>query len=440
MPASFRDKGRAGGESPAARGGAAPPAEALPPGWLWAPRPGDRLAPGASRRIAAAPPAAAALVADDLTEGPAGPALRLKPCFDPLLLERIDYAGRAVFFRAAALGPAARAALAAGDRRAALLATDPAAVAHLPWPAAILGPPGPDPAPPAPRAPLGPVAAVIPNRESPALLRAALAALRTEPERPAVVIVDNGSEGAEILALYAELAAGSDVVVERRPAPFNFAAMVNRGAEIARARFGPAALLLLNNDISAPTPGWLRPMAETLAAPRVGIVGAKLLFPEGTIQHAGVIVGHGGVAGHEGKGAAADWPGLCGRMAAPHLREAVTAAAMLVRAETWEALGGFDARAFPVAFNDVDFCLRAAALGWRTALDPRATLVHHEGASRRRPFRLGAFLARQAERTALRLRHGTLGRIDRFESPLRDPAFLGEQRLRNLRREPPIRF
>ncbi len=394
------------------------------------------MAKGAAARIAAAPARAAAVIADDVSEG----ALRLKPCFDPLLLEGLDYAGRAVFFREAALGAKARAAFEAGDIRAALLALPPERVAHLPFPAAFLGPQGAAPPPGAPRAPLGRIAAVIPNRERPELLRAAVAALRGEPERPAIVIVDNGSEGAETRALYDALATEPDVAVERRPAPFNFAAMVNRGVEIARARFDPAAFLLLNNDISAPALGWLAPMAETLAAPKVGVVGAKLLFPDGTIQHAGVIVGHGGVAGHEGKGAAADWPGLCGRMAAPHLREAVTAAAMLVRVEAWEALDGFDARAFPVAFNDVDFCMRAGAAGWRVALDPRAVLTHHEGVSRKGPFRLGRFLAHQAERTALRLRHRTIGRADRFESPWRDLETLGEIVLRTPRREPQIRF
>ncbi|MEX2520995.1 MAG: glycosyltransferase, partial [Paracoccaceae bacterium] len=287
---------------------------------------------------------------------------------------------------------------------------------------------------------LGPIAAVIPNRDSPALIRAAIAALRGEPEPPAIVIVDNGSEDAETLGFYETLEADPRIRVERRAAPFNFAAMVNRGVEIAREAFGPmAAYLLLNNDISTDAPGWLRPMAETLAARQVGIVGAKLLFPDRTIQHAGVIVGHGGVAGHELKGAAEASAGLLGRMAAPHQREAVTAAAMLIRAETWEALGGFDARAFPIAFNDVDFCLRAGAAGWRVALDPRAVLIHHEGVSRGGAFSFRRFFAHRKERANLRSRHHTIGRIDRFESPWRDPEALSPA-FRMLKRLPSARF
>ncbi|MFN3262433.1 MAG: glycosyltransferase family 2 protein [Pikeienuella sp.] len=410
-----------------------------PPGWAHGLRAGDSLAPGASRLLAVAPPEAGAVIADDAAGEDAAP--RFKPCFDPLLLERIDYAGRAVFFRERALGPEGAAALAAGARPASLLSRD-MRVAHLPYPAVILGPGEEGPAPPPPaRPPIGPVAAIVPNRNSPALLRAALAALDGEPEPPALVIVDNGSDDAETLALYAALSRRERTIVERRPAPFNFAAMVNRGAELALSAWPETrALLLLNNDISAPAPGWLRPMEETLAAPGIGIVGSKLLFPDRTIQHAGVIVGHGGVAGHELKGAAENAPGLCGRMAAPHLREAVTAAAMLVRREAWEAASGFDARAFPVAFNDVDFCLRAGAAGWETALDPRAVLIHHEGASRRRAFSLPYFLARQRERAMLRLRHGTLWRRDRFESPWRDLSRLDEFVFKDRSRLPPIRF
>lgn len=415
---------------------------APPAGWVFALGPDGALAPGAGALIEAAPEAAEVLISDDVTQMDGCGALGLKSAFDPLLLERMDYAGRAVFFRAGVLGSAALAALEAGAPPATLI--EPGRrVAHLPYPAAIFAAPAAaPPARPASRAPLGPVAAIIPNRNSPRLIRAALTAILAEDGAPApvAVVIDNGSDDPETLAFYEELRREPRVRVERRPAPFNFAAMVNRGAALAEAEFGEiAAFLLLNNDIEAPKRGWLRPMEETLAAPKVGVVGAKLLFPDRTIQHAGVIVGHGGVAGHDLKGAPESAPGLAGRMAAPHLREAVTAAAMLVRADLWRALGGFDARAFPVAFNDVDFCLRAGAAGWRVALDPRAVLLHHEGVSRRRPLSLSRFLAHRKERAALRSRHMTVGRIDRFESPWRDPENLTPT-FRMLKTLPPIRF
>ncbi|MEO0362744.1 MAG: glycosyltransferase family 2 protein, partial [Pseudomonadota bacterium] len=237
----------------------------------------------------------------------------------------------------------------------------------------------------------------------------------TAPGPAELIVIDNGSTDAETLAFYEALAGDERVRIDMRPAPFNFSAMVNRGAAMAKGE----AILLLNNDVEAIEPKWLALMAETLARPRVGIVGAKLLFPDRTIQHAGVIVGHGGVAGHDMKGMAEDAEDPLGRMAVPHQRSAVTAACMLVRREVWEALGGFDEATFPVAFNDVDFCLRARAAGWRVALDPRAVLIHHEGKSRR-GFSLSGFLRHRRERGALRLRHGTVGMVDPFENPWRD--------------------
>ncbi|WP_246209845.1 glycosyltransferase family 2 protein [Pikeienuella piscinae] len=417
-----------------------PGGSAAPAGWSFALGPDDALAPGAGPLIEGAPDDVDVVIADDLTRGRAD-ALRLKPCHDPLLLERIDYAGRAVFFRASALGAEARSALEGGAAPSGLIRPDHR-VAHLPYPAAILAPTDAAPAPPPLRSALGPVAAIIPNRDSPRLIRAALQAVLDETEEPApvAVVIDNGSTDPETLTLYESIRANPRIRIEMNPAPFNFAAMVNRGAALARAEFSEvAAFLLLNNDIEAPAPDWLRPMAETLAAPGVGVVGAKLLFADRTIQHAGVIVGHGGVAGHDLKSAPEDAPGLCGRMAAPHLREAVTAAAMLIRTEVWDTLGGFDASAFPVAFNDVDFCLRAGAAGWRVALEPRAALIHHEGVSRRRPFSLTRFVKHQRERTMLRFRHHTIGRIDRFESPWRDPERLTPV-FRMLKNLPPMRF
>lgn len=423
-----------------------PQGEAPPRGWRHALGAGAAFAPGAGALIESAPETADVLIADDLIRHGDRAFLRLKPAYEPLLLQSINYAGKSIFFRDSALGPEDRARLEGGAPPVTLIRPGHR-VAHLPYPAAILREAAGEPAPaPAPGTPPGPIAAVVPNRNSPRLIRLALDAIlgETGAPPPVVVIVDNGSDDAETLAFYEKLKGNPRVFVNIRPEPFNFSSMVNRGAALARDRFGEiGAFLLLNNDIESPATGWLARMAETLGAgglgAEVGIVGAKLLFPDRTIQHAGVIVGHGGVAGHELKGAPEDAPGLLGRMRAPHLREAVTAAAMLIRAETWDALGGFDERAFPIAFNDVDFCLRAGAAGWRVALDPRAVLIHHEGVSRRRPFSLRPFLAHQRERAMLRLRHRTIGRVDRFESPWRDPKNLTPT-FRMLKAIPPIRF
>lgn len=409
-----------------------PTGKPAPEGWIFGP---GELAPGTGELISRMD--ADVIIADDLSRSGDDTCLRFKPAYDPLLLERFDYAGGAVFFREAVLDADARSAITSGAAPATFIRPG-MRVGHLPYPAMILPAPVADMPAPTNRTPIGPITAIIPNRNSPDMIPLAVEAVLAE-EETTLIIIDNGSDDRETLAYYDSLATNSRVLVNIHPAPFNFAAMVNRGAALARREFGePAAFLLLNNDIEAPAPGWLRLMAETLAAPEVGIAGAKLLFPDRSIQHAGVIIGHGGVAGHELKGATEDIH-AGGRMGVPHFREAVTAAAMLIRTELWDELGGFDYRAFAVAFNDVDFCLRADAAGWRVALDPRAVLIHHEGVSRRRPFALRRFLAHQRERTMLRLRHHTIGRIDRFESPWRDPENLIPT-FRMLKKLPGVRF
>ncbi|MEO1613645.1 MAG: glycosyltransferase family 2 protein, partial [Pseudomonadota bacterium] len=273
--------------------------------------------------------------------------------------------------------------------------------------------------PRAPSSPLStPVSIVIPNRDSPALIARCLHGVfeMTQAAALDVIVVDNGSEDAETLAVYRRYEERPDFRVLFDPAPFNFSAMVNAG--VAAAKF--ERLLLLNNDIEVVEPHWLSEMNAVLDADHAEIVGGKLLFPDRTIQHAGVIVGHGGVAGHDFKGAPEDADDPLGRMRLPHSRSAVTAAAMLTRKTVWSALSGFDERAFPVAFNDVDFCLRARERGYGVAMAPAAVLIHHEGQSRRRGLSISRFIRHKRERATLRARHGTVGMIDPFENPWRD--------------------
>ena len=277
---------------------------------------------------------------------------------------------------------------------------------------------------------------VIPNRDSPGLIQRALRGLLDETDYPnlTVTVVDNGSEDPRTLSEYAQRESDPRFRADIRAEPFNFAKMVNRGAAAGNAPL----ILLLNNDVEMPSSDWLRRMAAAMADPGIGVVGAKLLFPDLTIQHAGVIVGHGGVAGHDLKAAPRDFDDALGRMSARHCRSAVTAAAMLIRRDLWRDLGGFDGDAFPVAFNDVDFCLRAWAAGARVAMAPDAELIHHEGKSRKKGWSLSRYLRHRRERANLRARHGTLGMVDRFENPWRDHDALipvyrrpaGEPRLR----------
>ncbi|WP_298199280.1 glycosyltransferase family 2 protein [Novosphingobium sp.] len=222
------------------------------------------------------------------------------------------------------------------------------------------------------------VSVIIPTRNRADLLRTCIDGLvRTAYPDLEIIVVDNGSDDAATIAYLGELAARGCTVL-RDPGDFNFSRMNNTAARIARGDM----LLLLNNDIEMRDDTWLSAMVTQALRPEVGAVGARLLYPDGRIQHAGVIVGLGGGAGHAHRLLAPDAPGYFLRHNLPQFVSAVTAACLLVRRACYEAVGGLDERHFPVAFNDVDFCLRLNARGWQSFYEPRATLIHHESVSR----------------------------------------------------------
>ena len=182
--------------------------------------------------------------------------------------------------------------------------------------------------------------------------------------------------------------------------PFNFAAMINRAAEAATG----SVLVLLNNDTEIIEEGWLNELVAQVSRPEVGVVGALLLFSDGTIQHAGVHPGVGGLMGHGHKHLPADHPGYFGRLLVAHGVAAVTGACMAVEAATFERLGGLDEKHLGVAYNDIDLCLKARQAGLRVVFTPHARLTHHESVSRGfdtdpvQQERLGQELASMAER------------------------------------------
>ncbi len=236
------------------------------------------------------------------------------------------------------------------------------------------------------------VTAIIPTRDQASLLTACLDGLSDNTDYPAldIIVADNDSTEAETLALL-QGARARGVTVLPCPGSFNFSAINNRAAAAARGEL----LLFLNNDIAIPNPGWLRAMVR-LIAEDVGAVGAKLLYPDDTLQHGGVVVGMGGVAGHVHLGASGDDPGYFGRLCVTQEVSAVTAACMLVPARHFAAVGGFDAENLAVAFNDVDLCLRLRKAGLRILWTPHAVLHHWESKSRASDFspaRLATFTA-----------------------------------------------
>ncbi|HYF06229.1 MAG TPA: glycosyltransferase family 2 protein [Acetobacteraceae bacterium] len=224
------------------------------------------------------------------------------------------------------------------------------------------------------------VSVVIPTRDRAALLEAAAEGVlnRTDYKTLELLVVDNGSEEAETLALFERLRRDPRVRIIPAPGPFNYSALNNRAAAEARGE----VLLLLNNDIEVMDAGWLHELVAQAMRPEVGAVGAKLLYADGTLQHGGVVTGAGGVAGHYGLGASRADPGSFGALALVRQVSAVTGACLAVRASVYREVGGLDERNLAVAFNDVDFCLRIGERGYRILWTPFAELYHLESVSR----------------------------------------------------------
>jgi GT2 family glycosyltransferase len=182
--------------------------------------------------------------------------------------------------------------------------------------------------------------------------------------------------------------------VLRVPGPFNYADLNNRAVSTARGEI----LALLNNDVEATHEGWLHTMAAQAMRPDIGAVGAKLLFEDGTIQHAGIIMGIGGIAGHAHKYMAAAENGYQSRLQLSHNVCAVTGAALVLRKSVFEQVSGFDSENLAVNYNDVDLCLRIMAAGYRNIFCADAVLIHHESKSRGAPVEPKAYRQWQAER------------------------------------------
>lgn len=223
------------------------------------------------------------------------------------------------------------------------------------------------------------VAIVVPTRDRVALLRQCVDSilLRSTYANYRVVIVDNDSVEAETLHYLGQVSEDPRVQVLAYPKPFNYSAINN----FAVAEAPSEVVALLNNDIEIITPDWLERMVAQAMRPDVGAVGAMLYYPDDTVQHAGVTVGLGGVAGHALSGAPRGSEGYMGRMRLTAQSTAVTAACLVVRRHAWDEVGGLD-EGLPVAFNDVDFCLRLAARGYRNLWVADAELYHHESATR----------------------------------------------------------
>jgi len=222
------------------------------------------------------------------------------------------------------------------------------------------------------------ISIIIPVRDRTDLLSRCLDSLtsKTHYHNYEIVIVDNDSMSDEAHSYFSQ----TPHRVLRFSGPFNFSALNNFAVEQTETPW----LLFLNNDVQMIDADWLSAMAEHVQRPEVGAVGARLLYPDDTIQHAGVVVGVGYIAQHAFRGFPADSPGVCRQLQVTRNYSCVTAACLLTRREVFLEVGGFDEERLPVTYNDVDLCLKMRRAGYLIVYTPFARLYHDESASRRR--------------------------------------------------------
>lgn len=224
------------------------------------------------------------------------------------------------------------------------------------------------------------VSLIVPTRDGLEYLRGCIESIceKTTYRNYEIIVVDNGSSDPETLKYMETISLRQNIRVLRYDSPFNYSAINNFAEREAKG----SILGLINNDIKVIAPEWLTEMVSWALLPGVGCVGAKLLYPDNTIQHGGVVLGVLGVANHSHKGFNCRQPGYFGRMRVVHNVSAVTAACLVVRRELYSKVGGLNEESLKVAFNDVDFCLRVRDAGYRNVWTPFAELYHLESVSR----------------------------------------------------------
>lgn len=222
------------------------------------------------------------------------------------------------------------------------------------------------------------VSVIVPNKDHPEMLARCVDSLsKGSYANFELIVAENGSTRPETFAYYRELEKQPHARVVTWDKPFNYAAVNNFAARHAAGEL----LLFLNNDVEAINPDWLEAMVKLAVQPGVGAVGAKLYYADDTVQHAGIVIGMGGVAGHSHLNFPRQAPGHMQRLLYTQNVSAVTAACMLMPKAVFDRIGGFD-EGFVLAFNDVDICLSVLAAGFRVVWTPDAELYHLESKTR----------------------------------------------------------
>lgn len=259
---------------------------------------------------------------------------------------------------------------------------------------------------------------IIPSRNGFDLISRVLSDLFDKTDYPTleVIVIDNGSTDPRVMELYKSYARHfPDFSAHIEVEPFNFARAVNKGISLASGEH----FLILNNDVEVIEPTWLKEMVSCLSFPETGVVGAKLLYRNGKIQHAGVITGFGGLAGHWYLNKSRTFGGPLNRLHVRNSMTCVTGAVMLLSGDCARTVGAWDEHSFAIAYNDVDYCLRAYKAGFNVVWTPFACLYHHESVSRGSDLAGERRTRFEREKNNLRRIHNT----DAFLDPAINPAY-----------------
>lgn len=225
------------------------------------------------------------------------------------------------------------------------------------------------------------ISIIIPNKDHVDTLKQCLVSIfsKSTYENFEIIIVENNSSDKNAFNFYEFIQKMNDriKVVTWKGEGFNYSSLNNFGAKYAQGQY----LILLNNDVEVISNDWMERMLGTCQRKNVGIVGAKLLYPDHSIQHCGIIMGLGGIAGHMYKNMPENQPGYYNRTMLQQDVSAVTAACMMVKKDVYEEVGGLD-EDLEVAFNDIDFCLKVREKGYLIVLDPNIQLFHYESKTR----------------------------------------------------------
>jgi glycosyltransferase involved in cell wall biosynthesis len=223
------------------------------------------------------------------------------------------------------------------------------------------------------------ISIIIPNKDNQPVLKRLIDSIFTKSSYRnfEILIIENGSKDPDLFEYYETLKKQPEIKILQWDKVFNYSLVNNFGEQHASG----SVILLLNNDLEVISNDWLERMLEHALRKEIGAVGAKLLYPNNTIQHAGVIVGMYGAAGHSHKSFPRESPGYYNRLLCVQNYSALTAACLMLRRETYQLVDGLDP-SFKVEFGDVDFCLRILEHGFRNLWTPFAELYHHESLTR----------------------------------------------------------